>query len=310
MGYNHTTPMTFGSLVKEDDGNIINTKTSIHRTIMRKSTYKQRRSSSSSPLQVMIPRQLQGSKHLTASLITSHKPSNLSQYSTYTRSTHKSISRQLHNPYSPTRRPAAQTHLRQTPAHSNFLHYFSTSNKNPLRGSIELIMGPMFSGKSTELLREYRNSQEKGHKVALIKHAVDQRYQGQTEVVTHSNDRMQAYAVHELKDPAINDVLDRSSHIFIDEGQFFPDIDTSAEMLASKGKRVVVAALDGTFGKEPFPGIAKLIPRADRYRKILAKCHGCGDDAPFSKRLTDEDDIVVIGGADKYHAVCRSCYDK
>ena len=98
------------------------------------------------------------------------------------------------------------------------------------------------------------------------------------------------------------------SVLAIDEGQFFPDLADMCDRWASQGKSVIVAALDGTFQREPFPVIMALIPRAEEVIKLTAICVGCGADAAFSRRLSDETDVEVIGGADKYVAMCRACY--
>ena len=94
----------------------------------------------------------------------------------------------------------------------------------------------------------------------------------------------------------------------IDEGQFFPDLADACDRWAAQGKSVIVAALDGTFQREPFPVIMALIPRAEEVIKLTAVCVGCGADAAFSRRLSDETDVEVIGGSDKYVAMCRVCY--
>ena len=98
--------------------------------------------------------------------------------------------------------------------------------------------------------------------------------------------------------------------IGIDEGQFFHDIVTWCEAMANSGKIVLVAALDGTFQRKPFCDILSLVPLAEEVTKLSAVCMSCFQDASFSKRITIEDGetVEVIGGADKYMAVCRGCY--
>ena len=98
--------------------------------------------------------------------------------------------------------------------------------------------------------------------------------------------------------------------IGIDEGQFFNDVVVWCETMANKGKIVLVAALDGTFQRKPFCNILSLVPLSEAVTKLSAVCMSCFQDASFSKRIAIEDreTVEVIGGADKYMAVCRSCY--
>jgi len=95
--------------------------------------------------------------------------------------------------------------------------------------------------------------------------------------------------------------------IGIDEGQFFPDI-RWAELMANSGKVVLIAALDGTYQRKPFENIMNLIPLAENVTKLSAVCMNCFGEASFSKRITEEQSLEVIGGADKYMAVCRDCF--
>jgi len=96
--------------------------------------------------------------------------------------------------------------------------------------------------------------------------------------------------------------------IGIDEGQFFPDVVSFCEQMANMGKVVIVAALDGTFQRKPFGSILELIPMAEDVTKLTAVCVMCQGSAAFTKRLGEEQEIELIGGEDKYIAVCRSCY--
>lgn len=98
--------------------------------------------------------------------------------------------------------------------------------------------------------------------------------------------------------------------IGIDEGQFFPDIVEFCEAMANAGKTVIVAALDGTFQRKPFGTILNLVPLAESVVKLTAVCMECFREAAYTKRLGTEKEVEVIGGADKYHSVCRLCYFK
>ena len=98
--------------------------------------------------------------------------------------------------------------------------------------------------------------------------------------------------------------------IGIDEGQFFLDVVEFADRVANMRKVVLVAGLDGTFERKNFNRILELIPMAEIINKLKAVCMSCGEDAAFTKRLASDDKrIEVIGGADKYMAVCRMCYN-
>ncbi len=170
-------------------------------------------------------------------------------------------------------------------------------------------MGPMFSGKSTQLLSILRKHEADGDKCLLLKHSSDTRYGStHTQLITHSQDSQPALAVPCLEEAEKQGDVALASVVCIDEGQFYPDIVAVADRWAQQGKHVYVAALDGTFQREPFAVVARLISKADTVVKLHAKCCNCGAPAPFSRRLTAEQEEQVIGGADKYIAACRTCF--
>lgn len=174
-------------------------------------------------------------------------------------------------------------------------------------GRIELIVGPMFSGKSTELLRRLRRYKVARAECLLLKFAGDGRY-SETEVVTHDSTGMAAQNCARLADAAA--AMDGADVVGIDEGQFFDDLLPTCERLANAGKVVIVAALDGTFQRKPFEQVVELCPLAERVDKLSAVCVHCTRPAAFSKRIVAGDAVVDIGGADKYEAVCRRCFFK
>eukprot|EP00043_Microstomoeca_roanoka_P008601 m.82725 g.82725 ORF g.82725 m.82725 type:complete len:253 (-) comp14314_c2_seq1:39-797(-) len=174
-----------------------------------------------------------------------------------------------------------------------------------LQGSIHLVCGPMFSGKTTELLRRMKRFSLAKSRCMLIKYAKDNRY-SLDGVVTH--DMQQSAAVCCSKLSEVEEKAKEFDVLGIDEGQFFPDIVDFCESMANSGKTVIVAALDGTFQRKPFGTILDLIPLAETVIKLSAVCMICHREAAFSKRLGSETEIEVIGGADKYVAVCRECY--
>uniref|UniRef100_A0A2K5Z043 Thymidine kinase n=1 Tax=Mandrillus leucophaeus TaxID=9568 RepID=A0A2K5Z043_MANLE len=174
------------------------------------------------------------------------------------------------------------------------------------RGQIQVILGPMFSGKSTELMRRVRRFQVAQYKCLVIKYAKDTRYS--SSFCTHDRNTMEALPACLLRDAA-QEALGVAV-IGIDEGQFFPDIVEFCEAMANAGKTVIVAALDGTFQRKPFGTILNLVPLAESVVKLTAVCMECFREAAYTKRLGTEKEVEVIGGADKYHSVCRLCYFK
>ncbi|XP_028262168.1 thymidine kinase, cytosolic [Parambassis ranga] len=173
------------------------------------------------------------------------------------------------------------------------------------RGQIQVIFGPMFSGKSTELMRRVRRFQIAQYKCLVIKYAKDTRY-SDTGMATHDKNTMEAVPANCLGD--VRSVALEVCVIGIDEGQFFPDTVEFCEEMANLGKTVIVAALDGTFQRKPFGNILNLIPLAESVVKLHAVCMQCYKEAAYTKRIGAEKEVEVIGGADKYQAVCRKCY--
>jgi len=172
-------------------------------------------------------------------------------------------------------------------------------------GRIEVIFGPMFSGKSTELLRRIRRYTVANHRCLVVKYKNDTRYSDEN-MSTHDKQMISAQPCTDLKDIEATAIF--YDVIGIDEGQFFPDIVPFCEKLANIGKTVIVAALDGTFQRKPFGSVLELVPLAEQVTKLSAVCTSCFKDAAFSKRIGSEMEVEVIGGADKYVAVCRQCY--
>jgi len=167
--------------------------------------------------------------------------------------------------------------------------------------SIHLVIGPMFAGKSSELIRKLRRYRAANKSVAVLKPVLDTRCS--TDIVeTHDNTTIPARSVSSLCD-----YVPDADVIGVDEGQFFPDLARTCELWASQGKIVIVAALDGTYQRKPFLVVSELIPLCEEVVRLTAVCHSCGEDAAFSRRLGDSDDPILIGGADLYVASCRKC---
>ncbi|KAL1130800.1 hypothetical protein AAG570_012041 [Ranatra chinensis] len=163
----------------------------------------------------------------------------------------------------------------------------------------------MFSGKSCELIRRIRRYQLSDFKCILIRYAKDARFTAE-EVTTHNGKTFPAVLALNLND--IYQTVQEYEVIGIDEGQFFPDIVEFCKDLLSKQKIIVVAGLDGTYERTPFGEILNLVPLAKTVDKLSAICMSCGKKASFTRRRTKSEEVEVIGGIDKYMAVCRECY--
>uniref|UniRef100_A0A914Z325 Thymidine kinase n=1 Tax=Panagrolaimus superbus TaxID=310955 RepID=A0A914Z325_9BILA len=157
-------------------------------------------------------------------------------------------------------------------------------------GGIHLILGPMFSGKTTELFRLSTRQNLAGKKVGIVKYARDTRYD-ENMASTHDCKKMEAIAAEKIAD--IYDQLLSYDVIGIDEGQFFSDIVDYAEILANRGKVVFIAALDGNFAREPFECISKLLAFAESACKLTAVCHNCGKPAPFTYRKIEDEQVSI-----------------
>jgi thymidine kinase len=173
------------------------------------------------------------------------------------------------------------------------------------KGEIQVILGPMFSGKTTELLRRIQRYTIAKRSCVVIKYAKDTRYSVSC-ASTHDSREAEAVAATNLFD--VREQIERCDVIGIDEGQFFPDLVAFADQMANEGRVVIVAALDGTFQRQAFGDVLHLIPLAESVLKLSAVCMTCYGSAAFTKRLGAETKVEVIGGADKYLAVCRRCY--
>lgn len=176
-------------------------------------------------------------------------------------------------------------------------------------GQIQVIFGPMFSGKSTELIRRLQRFKIARYNCLIVKYANDNRYTEGESIATHDKQMLQAVNATKLNDLKNKfNIVDDYDVIGIDEGQFFPDIVEFAEAMANIGKTVIVAALDGTYQRKGFASILELVPLAEHVIKLTAVCMICFEDGSYTKRITEDKEIEVIGGAEKYMATCRSCY--
>jgi len=175
------------------------------------------------------------------------------------------------------------------------------------RGSLEVITGSMFSGKTEELIRRLRRAQFAGLKVEIFKPSLDKRY-SETRVVSHDDKSIVSTPVDHAT--AILLLAGDVNVVGIDEAQFFDNsIVDVCNKLADKGIRVVIAGLDMDFMGKPFGPMPALLAIAEFVTKVHAICMRCGNLAQYSFRKSEEDQVVVLGEKDKYEPLCRTCYN-
>ncbi|HLH01553.1 MAG TPA: thymidine kinase [Bryobacteraceae bacterium] len=179
---------------------------------------------------------------------------------------------------------------------------------NQQTGWIEVICGPMFSGKSEELIRRLRRAKIARRQVAVFKPSLDDRF-SDTEIVTHAATRMTSDSVECAED--ILRRLDWTSHVVgIDEANFFgEDLIRVANQLADGGKQVIIAGLDTDYLGRPFPPIPDLLALAESITKTLAICMRCGAPAKHTQRLVRSEELILVGAVDSYEARCRACFE-
>ena len=175
-------------------------------------------------------------------------------------------------------------------------------------GWIEVICGPMFSGKSEELIRRIRRAQIAKQRIQLFKPQLDDRY-SKDEIVTHDQQRLPSMPV-----PTSNAILDalqdKTAVVGIDEAQFFDEaITVVCNKLANLGKRVIVAGLDMDYRGQPFDPIPRLMAIAEDVTKQLAICVLCGNPANHTQRLIGDQHRIVVGSQGTYEARCRQCFE-
>ncbi len=173
-------------------------------------------------------------------------------------------------------------------------------------GWIEVVVGPMYSGKTEELIRRLRRAQIARQRVGIFKPAIDTRY-AEDQLVSHSEIRIPSRLVSSATD--ILPFADEAEVIGIDEGQFLgPALPRVASLLADRGKRVIVAGLDMDYRAVPFEPMPQLLAIAEYITKTLAICVRCGSPASRTQRTRPEAGRVIVGGADLYEARCRRCH--
>lgn len=179
--------------------------------------------------------------------------------------------------------------------------------------SLELLIGPMFAGKSSAILQRIRRQQVIGKKVYVITHSIDTRF-SESNVVSHAvkshnRDSHPAVGVSHLHECAADTAFREANYVIIEEGQFFEDLrDFVLWCVESEKKGVLVVGLDGDSSRRPFGQILDLIPYCDRVEKLRALCKRCGDgtEALFSALVRGEKSgQICVGADDMYEAMCR-----
>ena len=177
-------------------------------------------------------------------------------------------------------------------------------------GSIEVITGSMFCGKTEELIRRLRRATIARQKVQVFKPAIDNRYAVE-KVTSHSGSEFDAQPIASVADlPKL--LVNETTVVGLDETQFFPlEIVPIVQELADRGVRVIVAGLDTDFRGEPFGPMPVLMAKAERVDKLHAICMVCGEAASRTQRLINgqpahyDDPIVIVGASELYEARCR-----
>jgi len=179
-----------------------------------------------------------------------------------------------------------------------------------MHGKLELIIGNMFSGKTSELIRRINREKSINKRILVINYSLDNRYSSDS-VCSHDLTKAKCLKISKLFDIPEGMINDYDS-FFIDEGQFFPDLYNYVKKLVEvHRKHVVVSGLDGDSNRNLFGDILHLVPICDTVDKLRAYCSKCKDGtyAPFTKKLRENNNLVDIGGIDKYIPVCRNHFN-
>ena len=180
-------------------------------------------------------------------------------------------------------------------------------------GQIEVICGPMFAGKTEELIRRANRLDYAKKKYLVFKPTIDDRYSA-TEIVSHSNYRKNSICIKHSSE-ILDYITDDIKAVVVDEAQFFDiDIVNVCEWLANRGLRVICGGLDCDFKGSPFPVMAQLLARAEFVTKLTAIFNVCCEPATKTQRIIDgqpayeDDPIVLVGAKEAYEPRCRKCH--
>ena len=178
---------------------------------------------------------------------------------------------------------------------------------------ITLVFGPMFSGKTTYLLAFERRFHYSKQNVCLVKWSKDNRYTDEPKLITHDGQSNTNHScTHVLSVESLSqipqDIIDQHEAFCIDEGQFFPDLADWCKKFGTS-KQIVIAALSGDYRQKCFQSISEIIGICDTITHIKSICVKCGQDAPFTSRLTGDQEQTLIGSDDIYQPRCRACFE-
>lgn len=182
-----------------------------------------------------------------------------------------------------------------------------SNKKKETIGYLELIIGPMYAGKSTELIRIINRYKCLKKNIIIINHCFNNRY-GSNGLTTHNKETIDNCIIVNKLSEIDNKIINNIDVIIIEELQFFEDAyDLVTYWCDILNKTIIGAGLDGDFMKKPFGDVLKLIPHSDKITKLCALCKKCGDGtlAHFTKRITNESEKTLVGSDDIYEAVCR-----
>ena len=183
----------------------------------------------------------------------------------------------------------------------------SLANSPTQKGSIEVICGSMFSGKTEELIRRIKRAKYAKLNIKIFKPKIDTRYNNEN-VVSHDNNFIESIIVDNSNE--ILSLIEEAVVVAIDEAQFFDDnLFVICNQIANNGIRVIVAGLDMDFLGNPFGPIPKLLATAEHITKVHAICVNCGSIANHSFRKTQDTQLVKIGENNEYKPLCRTCFN-
>jgi thymidine kinase len=175
-------------------------------------------------------------------------------------------------------------------------------------GWIEVVVGPMFSGKSEELIRRLRRAEIARQRVQIFKPTIDSRFAA-NEIVSHSGLGIPSDNVAKASE-ILEKLQPRTEVVGIDEAQFLgEELVEVCTKLANLGKRVIVAGLDTDFRGRPFEPMPRLLAVAEEITKLLAICVRCGNPAVHTQRMVENEELIVVGASGAYEARCRRCFE-
>ena len=182
------------------------------------------------------------------------------------------------------------------------------NKQNQKSGWIEVICGPMFSGKTEELIRRLKRAIIAKNKIIVFKPEIDNRYSDNL-IVSHNKNSIESITIKDEK--KLLDIPSDINIIGIDEIQFFnKNIVDICIQLANRNKRVIISGLDKDFKGKPFGIMPNILSEAEYISKLNAICNICGNYAFFTKRISTDKEQILLGELDKYEANCRSCFYK